>query len=62
MNIGGQELTYEIERNSLNLEVAHTIYIELITRKAALPYDEEHDIIVEIYDSWCQLFKTTREK
>lgn len=62
VSIGGQELKYEIERNSLNLEIAHRIYIELITRKAALPFDENNDIISEIYDSWYQLFKTTREE
>ena len=32
----------------------------MITRKAGLLFDPEHDVIAEIYDSWFELFKTTR--
>ncbi|NPE28643.1 hypothetical protein HNV12_11870 [Methanococcoides sp. SA1] len=54
--------TYNVERNYENLELAHKIYIELITRKAAIPINPEEDVIVEVYDSWYVLFKTTREE
>jgi len=32
-----------------------------MTRKAALPIDVEHDVIVEIYDSWYALFGRVRQ-
>jgi len=40
--------------------VAHKAWVELITRKAAIPFDEQHDVIVEVYDSWYALFKEIR--
>lgn len=57
----GTEIEYSINRNFQNIEIAHRMYVELITRKAAIPIDE-NDIIVEIYDSWYTLFQTTREE
>jgi hypothetical protein len=48
-----------------NLEIknfASKIYIELITRKGAIPIDIEHDVIEEIYDSWFKLFCIIREE
>jgi hypothetical protein len=61
-SFGGAEIVYEIKRNYQSIEIAHRIYIELITRKAALKIDENHDVIVEIYESWYTLFQTTREE
>jgi hypothetical protein len=57
----GTEIEYSINRNFQNIEIALRMYVELITRKAAIPIDE-NDIIVEIYDSWYTLFQTTREE
>ena len=54
--------TYHVERNYDNLEIAHRIYAELVTRKAAIPIDPDQDVIKEIYDSWYALFKITREE
>ena len=62
LSIGGHQVEYEIERNTSNLEIAHRIYIELITRKAAIPFDEKNDILADVYDSWYSLFTTTREE
>jgi len=59
--IGGAEVEYAINRNYQNIEIAHKIYIELITRKAALPI-EHNDVIVEVYNSWYSLFQITREE
>lgn len=53
---------YIIERNYENIELAHKIHTELTTRKAALPIDPDNDVIKEIYDSWYNLFKITREE
>jgi hypothetical protein len=38
------------------------IYIELLTRKAAIPIDENNDVIEEIYNSWYKLFCVIREE
>ena len=40
--------------------VAWKLYIQLTTSKAALPF-EDHDLIVEVYDSLFELFGITRE-
>lgn len=55
--IGKAELRPNIE----DIQVAHKIWTELVTRKAAIPIDPEHDVIVEIYDSWYALFTKVRE-
>jgi hypothetical protein len=38
------------------------IYIELTTRKAGIPIDEDNDVIEEIYNSWYKLFCTIRDE
>lgn len=44
-----------------NVRIAYQAWVELTTRKAALPFDEEHDVISEVYASWYTLFGTIRE-
>ena len=51
----------ELRPNTEDLQIAHRIWTELVTRKAAIPVDPEHDVIVDIYDSWYVLFKRIRE-
>lgn len=51
----------EFRPNRTDLQIAHKIWTELITRKAAIPIDKENDIIEEIYDSWYALFHKIRE-
>lgn len=60
--IGGAEIEYAIVRNYQNIEIAHKIYIELITRKAAIEFDKEEDVIAQIYNSWYSLFQITRDE
>jgi len=55
---------YEFNRAELSqkeLDIAWKLYVQLTTRKAAIPVDPEDDIIVEVYDSWYEVFKSTRE-
>jgi len=52
--------TVTIHPNHETVKVAYKAWIELATRKAALPFDEEHDVIVEVYNSWYQLFERLR--
>jgi hypothetical protein len=40
--------------------IAHNAWVELHSRKAAIPFDPEHDVIVEIYNSWYALFGILR--
>jgi hypothetical protein len=56
------KIKYKVARNFENLYIANRIYIELTTRKAAIPIDENNDSIEEIYDSWYKLFGIIREE
>lgn len=40
---------------------AWKLYVQLKTRKAALPLDAENDLIAEVYDSLYELFPITRD-
>jgi hypothetical protein len=44
-----------------DIQVAHQIWTELVTRKAAIPFNPKDDVIVEVYDSWYALFQRTRQ-
>ena len=56
------KMTFKVKRNTENLFIANRIYLELVTRKAALPFDESNDVLTEVYDSWYTLFKIIREE
>lgn len=63
-----EEINLGIGNNSLKLtynekerEIAYKIWIELSTRKVGLNFEEENDVIIEVYDSWYKFFKTVRE-
>lgn len=51
----------ELRPNVADIQIAHRIWAELVTRKAALPIDPEHDVIAEVYDSWYALFLRVRQ-
>ena len=51
----------KIRPNHDTMKIAYQAWIELSTRKASLPFDEEHDVLVEVYDSWYELFGRLRE-
>lgn len=59
LGISGQKI--KIKPNHTNIDVAYKIWVELNTRKIALPIDLQYDVIVEIYDSWYKFFGETRE-
>lgn len=42
------------------MRIAHKAWVELSTRKAGLLFDEENDVIVEVYNSWYDLFQEMR--
>ncbi len=59
---GSPKAKFKVERNNENLYIANRIYIELTTRKAAIPFDEDNDVIEEIYNSWYKLFGIIRDE
>lgn len=40
--------------------LAHQAWIELVTRKAAIPIDEANDVVEEVFNSWYELFRELR--
>ena len=50
-----------IRPNNDVVQIAHQVWTELVTRKAGLEFDAEHDLIIELYDSWYQLFGRIRD-
>lgn len=59
---GSPKVNFKVQRNDANLFIANRIFIELITRKAAIPIDEENDVIEEVYNSWYKLFGIIRDE
>ena len=41
--------------------LAHQAWVEITTRKAAIPFDEDFDVVTEVYDSWYELFQALRD-
>lgn len=59
LGIGNSHIT--LKYDAKDKEIAYKLWIELNTRKIGLQYDEEDDVIVEIYDSWYKFFEIARE-
>lgn len=51
----------KIKPNADDIQIAHRAWIELVTRKAGLPFDKQNDVITDIYDSWYTLFACMRD-
>jgi hypothetical protein len=51
---------FKVRANRENSRIAYEAWVELVTRKAGLPFEEEHDTIVEVYSSWYELFGRLR--
>jgi len=51
----------KIRPNHEDMQIAYKLWIELSTRKIGLEIDLDNDVINEIYDSWYEFFKLTRE-
>lgn len=59
MGLGTGKITFK--PNLKDQQIAYAIWVELSTRKIGLPIDLDHDVIVEIYDSWFNFFSVTRD-
>lgn len=51
----------KIKPNNETIHIAYQAWTELITREVALPFEEDHDVIVEVYNSWYAVFGILRE-
>lgn len=59
LGIGSHKVV--IKANYEDRQIAYKLWVELSTRKIGLPIDLTHDLIDEIYNSWYEFFKLTRE-
>lgn len=59
LGLGDQIIT--LRPNDVDRQIAYKIWVELSTRKIGLPIDLDHDVLIEIYDSWHTFFTVTRE-
>lgn len=59
IGIGDQKV--KIKPNYQDMQIAYKLWVELSTRKIGLEVDLENDVIKEVYDSWYEFFKLTRE-
>lgn len=57
----GQLGHIKLRRSPEIVRIAHQAWTELQTRKASLPFDEDHDMVIEVYDSWYVLFAEFRK-
>lgn len=59
LGIGNSEVRMHYDQR--DREIAYKIWIELTTRKLGMMFDEENDVIYEVYNSWYESFKSIRE-
>lgn len=52
---------WEICPDTETRRVAHQAWVEIKSRKVGLPFEEGLDVIVEVYNSWYQLFSVLRD-
>ena len=59
LGIGSQRI--KIKPTYEDMQIAYKLWVELSTRKIGLEIDFRNDVIEEIYDSWYEFFRLTRE-
>ena len=50
-----------VKVNMKNIDIAYMMFVQLRTRKIGVKFDEEYDVISEVYDSWYSAFQAIRE-
>lgn len=61
VDLGIGNTKVRLSYNKKDQEIAYKIWVELSTRKIGLYFDEENDVIKEVYDSWYKFFEKVRE-
>lgn len=54
-------ISVELECNNDVKNLANDVWVELSTRKIALPFDDDNDVIVDVYNSWYTVFERFRD-
>ncbi len=57
----GNNSKVKIKFEHKDREIAYKLWIEMSTRKIAIPFDKENDVIIEVYNSWYNFFNVARE-
>lgn len=52
---------WDIYPDTETRRIAHQAWVEIKSRKVGLPFEEGLDVIVEVYNSWYQLFGVLRD-
>ncbi len=60
-DIGVNNNVIRFKLNKKDKEIAYKLWVELSTRKLGIPLDMDNDVIYEVYNSWYEFFKITRE-
>ena len=61
VSLGIGRSNIKLKYNTKDQEIAYKLWVELNTRKIGIPYSEEYDVIIEVYNSWYDFFKIARE-
>lgn len=61
MTLGIGDSTVTLKYDNKDKEIAYKLWVELNTRKIGIEFDEENDVIAEVYNSWYEFFKVSRE-
>lgn len=59
IGIGSHKI--KIKPNYEDLQIAYQLWVELSTRKIGLLIDPNEDVLEEVYNSWYEFFKKSRE-
>lgn len=60
-DIGISNNVIRFKPNKKDKEIAYKLWVELSTRKLGILLDMDNDVIYEVYNSWYEFFKITRE-
>lgn len=61
VSLGIGQSNIKLTYNKKDQEIAYKLWVELNTRKIGLAFDEDYDVIIEVYNSWYDFFKIARE-
>lgn len=59
IGIGNSKIV--LRPNKEDLQIAYQLWVELKTRKLGILIDEDNDVIHEVYKSWYEFFRITRD-
>ncbi len=61
VSLGIGDSSIKLKYNKKDQEIAYKLWVELNTRKIGLQFDENNDVIDEVYNSWYAFFAIARE-